>query len=231
MRGARRGAAGRSRRGCRGRRRRARREPVRGGEPAQAEVRRHQRAAAHAHRQPAARQGAGEGHAPRACGAHDGSGRRRDVDAAALPARERRARGRRGTRRRPDRAAASATWQLSLPPRRVASPGPATVTHAKASEARTMGCGRGGIGRRYGREERGRGRPRVICCSRCAKPRQSARARRLLPVGPLAIQPKPLDAARVGDLTRRAGRVPRSPGSGRGAAARGRCCPAPRAAG
>jgi hypothetical protein len=31
-------------------------------------------------------------------------------------------------------------------------------------------------------------------------------------------------------ITRRAGRAPRSPGSGRGAAARGKCCPAPRAA-
>ena len=53
---------------------------------------------------------------------------------------------------------------------------------------------------------------------------------------PDPLAPCPVSASAGEDypesvITRRAGRAPRSPGSGRGAAARGRCCPAPRAAG
>ena len=74
--------------------RRARGDPRSGAhrEPAQTEVGGHERAAAHAHGQPAARERPGEGHAARAGSAHDGSRRRRHVDAAALSARERRLR-------------------------------------------------------------------------------------------------------------------------------------------
>ena len=139
---------------CRGRRRGATREPAARHEPPQAEVGRHQRAAAHADRQPAARERAGEGHPPRAGGAHDGSGARRHVDAAALPARERRARGE--TWNAPTTGPRSGQRQPVAPAAWWAATRAITTAHAKASEARTRGCGRGGIGRRYGRAARRR---------------------------------------------------------------------------
>ena len=153
MRGGRRGAAGRSRRGCRGRRR------ARRGSPCAAASRPRPRYVAISEPQrtltASPRRGRAPvkvtrpGHAARTTA----PGRAETSMPRRWPRRERRARG--DVERTDDRTAQRPAPRGSCRP---AAPRgitrTSTVTHAKASEARTMGCGRGGIGRRYGRGAR-----------------------------------------------------------------------------
>ena len=143
-------------------------------EPSEAEVGGVQRAAAHGDGQPAARERAAEGHTTRTGGAHDGPWARRHVDAAALPARERRARR---DVERPDHGPA----QRPAPAASRRRHGGAGRAPSRPRTRRRARRGRGGVGAAASAEgtaaRRGRSRARVICCSRCATSSPSAHGR------------------------------------------------------